>query len=425
MVKKNIYYIGYRVSDIAASFDMSTTDSFFKGSITCYGDNKNGNIAYNAITGMQFSLYDHQYCERNNAVYTKFISEQCKKVAEQNKHALFLPYGLYFAEKIPDELQTRIICFNNVEVLSFLNSKFKFKKLIDGKIPQARFEFMTGAAVFELIRSGEAPNNREIVVQEEYGSSGEGTLIITKKNFADPAFVKNCMDLIKEDETYVVSEFIENSHSVSIHFQVSNNEVAVYPPGIQLMNGPSFAGCDLFAFSQFDDEIKNECIAVAQKFGEILRDMGSPDGLFPGVRIRGYFGLDVIIAKKGTPRVYAVETNARFTGSAGLLNILSNLAGAGSIYEHTFQAFYDDKTDFAAKFKKISPNGRKRYAEIERGEDGRIITDTDCNQEGLDQTVYQEYDFYTHAIFEEVKNYNVYDDRKKYKKYVSGKSGKA
>ena len=59
-----IYYVGYRESDIAVGFDACGTDPFFAGSITCYGSNENGNIAYNATTGMQFQY--ELYSARNS-----------------------------------------------------------------------------------------------------------------------------------------------------------------------------------------------------------------------------------------------------------------------------------------------------------------------------------------------------------------------
>lgn len=58
---KNFYYIGTRLSDIATTFDANTTDAFFKGSITCYGTNTNGNVSYNVISGMQLSDNDVLY----------------------------------------------------------------------------------------------------------------------------------------------------------------------------------------------------------------------------------------------------------------------------------------------------------------------------------------------------------------------------
>lgn len=307
-------------------------------------------------------------------------------------------------------------------LLSFLNSKFNFKKLLDGKIPQAKFEFMTGHDVLQLIKSGEIPTKREVVIQSEYGAGGEGTIIATKKMFADSKFTAFCKKKIKLNQVYVVSEFIENICSVSIHIQLTNNEIAMYPPTVQFLRGPCFIGSDLFAFSQLSDNVKQECAGMAQAFGNILRNIGDHIDVseFKNKRLRGYFGLDVIVAKNGNPSVFAVETNPRFTGTTGLMNILCHKAGIGSVFEHSWQAFYADETNLNQQFKKITPVGRKTYAMVERDESGNVITPDDNirNLEGLDETVYQEDGFYTYAIFDEARNYNVFDERKKDKKYA-------
>lgn len=420
---KNFYYIGTRLSDIATTFDANTTDAFFKGSITCYGTNTNGNIAYNVMSGMQLSDNDVLYGNRNSAIYRKFIGEQCRKIVAVDSDAMFLAYSISYAMKVPKELQSRVCCANDPDILSFLNSKFNFKKLIDGKIPQAKFEFMKGCDILQLIKSGEIPNNREVVIQSEYGAGGEGTIIATKKMFADPKFMTLCKKNIKPNQVFVVSEYIENICSVSIHIQLTNNEIAIYPPTVQFLRGPCFIGSDLFAFNQLSDDVKQECTSMARTFGNILRNIGDYIDVreIKEKKLRGYFGLDVIVAKSGKPRVFAIETNPRFTGTTGLMNILCHKAGIGSVFEHSWQAFYADETNLVKQFKKITPVGRKTYAMVARDKGGNVITPADNthNLEGLDETVYQEDGFYTYAIFDEARNYNVFDERKKDKKYAS------
>ena len=177
----------------------------------------------------------------------------------------------------------------------------------------------------------------------------------------------------------------------------------------------------MFKYSQLDDEIKQECEQVAVNFGKILQN-------FPKTKLRGFFGIDMIVAKdKTTPRVFAVETNARFTGATGLLNILCHKAKIGSVFEHTYKCFKGEQTNFADEFSKIKPNGKKRYAKVERV-DGQIVSleseKDNHNMEGLDETVWQEDGIYTYSVFEEVRGFNVQDDRKKYKKFLSKKSKK-
>ncbi|MCL2846636.1 MAG: ATP-grasp domain-containing protein [Firmicutes bacterium] len=404
------YYIGTRSTDLATSFDANRSDPFFAGSITLYGDNRHGNIAYNVSSGIQLSTALHLR-ERNSAILKMFIKNHVTDIVAHDPSARFLPYDVGYAEKVPAKFKKRIVCCNEPALMTYLNSKFNFKKLIEGKLPQAAHIYMTGADVLAKLESGEFPNTKEVVIQTEYGSAGEGTYFATKSAMSIKKYCKSCMSKIKAHEMYVVSDFVPTHCSVSCHIQISANEVAVYPPGIQLMRGPKFIGSDLFAFSQLPVEIQEDCRATAVRFGEILREYDP--------KARGYFGLDLIVAKSDN-KVYAIETNARFTGTTGLMNILSHKAGIGSVFEHTYEAFYAKSTNLTEKFRRITPSGRKRYAEVSRDEDGSLhFEDGKSNREGLDKTAYQEDDIYTYSIFEEIKGYNVYDDRIALKKITS------
>lgn len=396
--KVNVYYLGRKTSDIAKTFDANTSDDYFAGSITAYGDNANGNVSYNVLSGMQLCDDDSIYGDRNLALYSKFFGDQCREIASRDPQAKFFPYSNFFGSLVPKELADRVICQNDPKVISQLESKFNFKKLIAGKIAQADYEIMTGEKVLKLIESGEVPAKRQVVIQTEYGAAGEGTYFATRQHKLD-------INKIEPKRKYVVSEFIENTISVSSHFLVTANEVAIYPPGIQIMDGPAFIGSDVHAFSLLENDIKDECLDATRTYGELLRKKHH--------NLRGYFGLDMIVKKEQglPPRVFAVEGNHRFTGTASLLNILCHRAGIGGVYEHAYQAFYAKETDLQPLLNQITPNGRKRYAKTSENL-------ANVNKEGLDKTVYKEDGFYTHAIFEEIKQYNVIDDRKDYKHYM-------
>ena len=422
----NIYYIGDVQADTAASFDANKADSFLEGSVTLYGSGKDGNVAYNSLNKVQLSDDFTKYEKRNEKIYSAFIAEQCHEIVKKDPKAVFIPYSYYFHSKIPQEYQDRVICANDPKVMIYLCNKFNFKSLINGKLQQAKFEYLTGLEVKQRMSNGTIPNEKEVVIQEPYGVSGGGTWIATKENINSAGFKRDIEEKVKDTDIYAVSDYIKNIGSISVHIQVSNNEIGIYPPGVQIMKGSAFSGTDLRAFTFLDKEAQQECIAAAKKFGEILKSIKEVtvgNETISDIDLRGYFGLDLIVAPQGqTPRVYAVETNARYTGSTSLLNILSIKAGVGSVFEHSFDAFYADKTNFGEKFAKIKPYARKRYAEVTKNEDGllRSAEDKKRNREGLDDTTSQETDYslYTHSVFEELNRYSFMDDAVNYKNYV-------
>ncbi|MCL2484235.1 MAG: hypothetical protein FWD89_00220 [Firmicutes bacterium] len=406
--KGPVYYLGRRQSDIVTTFDADETDTFFKGSITCYGDGKDGNISYNSHSGIQLSDDDSKYGSRNKAIYTKFFSAQCRNVIEKDPDAFFMPFSDYFAQMVPEEFKDRIICFNNLKAITWLSSKINFRKLVEKVIPVPSYKIMKGSKVLKLIESGEYPTKQQVAVQAEYTSGGEETFLLTRKYFEEEGYAKKIKSKIDSKQEYLVSEYIENIGSVGIQMQISNNEIALYPPSIQVMKGPVYIGSDLVAYTKLDEEVKEKCEEIAQEFGYILQNLDKLRIKRPGfknAKIRGFIGIDVIVGKDG--KVYAIETNPRFTGATGLLNILSHMAEQGSVYEHAYQAFYDKKTSLTRKFKKIEPLGRKKYAD-EDGKEG-------YEQEGLDETVHREEGCYTHAIFERVRKrkFNIFEKKKK------------
>ncbi|MDR0957453.1 MAG: hypothetical protein LBM09_02680, partial [Candidatus Nomurabacteria bacterium] len=223
----NIYFLGWRETDISIDIDGNIPDPTFKGSFTCYGSGKNGNRAYNIESGKQLSDNIKEYGERNDRWYRAWFGKKCEEVAK-DPNTLFLPYNIYFSTLIPSKLQNRIICQNNPDIVQTLNSKIIFKEMIDGTIPQAPFLVRSGA---EILRDFEN-YQKEVVVQTEFGSNGDGTFLLTKKNLRDQEFVKNFLDHIEIDENYIISDFIKNRCSASFQIQVTNTETLMYSPGV-------------------------------------------------------------------------------------------------------------------------------------------------------------------------------------------------
>ena len=74
--ERKVYYIGRRSSDICTDFNANIPDAFFEASITCFGDNQNGNIAHNVISGMQLRDDIEVYSKRKTGyIHTQFLKK--------------------------------------------------------------------------------------------------------------------------------------------------------------------------------------------------------------------------------------------------------------------------------------------------------------------------------------------------------------
>jgi hypothetical protein len=399
-----IYYIGYRETDIAANFEATETDKFFAGSITIHGRNENGNHAFNVETGIQPDYASDK--QRFSKLWNPFVALWLENIIKTDKNALFIPFNSFFAHSVPDKDKKRVICMNDPELLVFLNSKFKFKEFVKGKLPEADFIIEKGSAILEKLKDKTYPDKQEVVIQTEYSEGGFGTIICKKGAEFDAG-------KIDPKTEYVVSNFIENIGSVALHILIGDKDTVVYPANVQILKGPNYAGSDIFAFTQFDDDIKKECYKLAYKFGDLLREMPQ--------KPRGFFGIDAIIAKEPPHRVYIVETNPRFTGTASLLNILSHKAGIKGVFEYCYAAHKGERLNIE-DIAKIAPTGRKRYAEVKDDGNGHVssVESEDINRDGFDQTLFKEEGFsYTHSVFEEISNYNTFDERVRDNEFIS------
>lgn len=416
--KSNIYFIGAKQSDIACSFNYES-DKFFTGAITIFGSDEK--TSYNARNKIQLNIEDANLFARNEEHFAKHIAEVCHEIVEKDPKAVFMPYSTQYAVKVPAEYQNRLICANDPTILAFLNSKFNFKRLMKDRVHQADFRILTGEKVLELVKSGEVPHKREVVAQTEFGAGGKGTFIFNKKNANNLP-----VDKIIPTENYVVSDFVENLASAGVRMIVSNNEVAIYPPSIQTMKGPTFIGSDPFGFSvldkQYGGRISREVKQMAQAIGEMFRNIDQyvDCGDAQNKRLRGCFGIDFLITDK-PPHVSVIETNPRFTGASGLDNILSHMADAGSVFEHAYQAFYKPETDFGQKFEKILPLGQSIYAaEWENGSAEESEGRNMVPQNGREDGAYT----YRRYIQKQAADYNVFEpERVSHKEFMKKSLG--
>jgi hypothetical protein len=401
-----IYYIGYRETDIAANFMATETDKFFAGSITIHGRNQGTNHSFNLATGIQPDYEPDQTAFLK--IWKPFVSLCCDSIVKDDPDAQFMPFNSFFASSVSEKHSGRVICMNDKDLLVFLNSKFKFKEFMKGKLPEAEFVVEKGSVILQKLANKIYPDEQEVVIQKEYSEGGFGTIICRKDTD-----ITNDIKRIDPETAYVVSNFIENICSVALHLQIGEKDIIVYPANIQILKGPNYAGSDIFAFTQLDAKVKKQCYDMAYKFGKILQNLPQ--------KPRGFFGIDAIVGKKKPHKVYIVETNPRFTGTASLLNILSHKAGIAGVFEYCYRAFKGERLNIDA-IAEITPNGRKRYAVVKKDESGRVVSvESDkINRDGFDKAMIQQETFtYAHSVFEEIKNYNTFDQRIKDNEFIS------
>lgn len=391
---KNIYYIGYRQGDAEASFVNQTMDGYFAGSITENGNNKRGNIAYNATTRVQLSQ-NVEFVERNTKILTAFINQKCREIVAKVPDAYFYPYSPEYANYVPKELQDRILCCNDHKVFEALDSKFQFRKIFEDILPFAPYEFVLGKEIVKRLQDGTYPNTKEVVIQRDYGTGGFGTLVVNKKYFEDPSLKERAIKEINPKETYVVSDYIKSICSTSLHLIVSNNEVLILPSSVHAYHGyHKLSYMDLKAFTQLDPDMLKQAYDCGMKFGKFVQNSKK-------YRMRGWLHIDLLFGKD--KKVYAMEANPRFGGSVGLQNRVFRAAGLESVFEYNYRAFYDKETHFAESLKKIKPRGIYRHARVERDADGNLVSmeADNVNREGFDMTLLREEDgMYTHSVYE-------------------------
>lgn len=391
---KNIYYIGYRQGDAEASFFNQTMDGYFAGSITELGNNKRGNIAHNATTRIQLSQ-NVEFDERNTKIMREFINEKCREIVAKVPDAYFYPYSPVYASYVPDELKDRILCCNDPKVFSILDSKFQFRKIFKDVLPFAPYEYVVGSEIIKRLKDGTYPDQKEVVIQRDYGAGGFGTLVVSKKYFEDQKFKERSIKEIYPRETYLVSDYIESICSTSLHILVSNNEVHLLPSSVhRYIDHHKLDYMDYKAFTKLPKDMLEQAYDCGYKFGEFVRTSKK-------YRMRGWVHIDLLFGVDG--KVYAMEANPRFGGSVGLQNRMFRSAGLESVFEYNYRAFYDEKTDFGEGLKKVKPLGIYRHAVVKRNADGELVSveADNVNREGFDMTLIREEDgMYTHSVYE-------------------------
>lgn len=306
-----IYWVGPRQSDI------DYIKFKFAGSITIYGDNTNGNIAYCKIANCRINHnIDNLEC---NLFFQKKLEEICDKIPDSQ----FLFYNFLYAYQFSEKIRKHIIGLNTYELLDILSDKIRCRMILNNIIDTVPFITLGGNdCSFNNIQKYFV-NTNEFVVQKKYSSGGEGTFLIKKPSDINIA-------KINDNEEYLISPYLRDSISLNIHLAIINNKTILFPPSIQIVTENQgtllYHGADFICYNYVSEQMKFKVESISMKIGDYLKKKG----------YKGILGIDYLICKQN---LYFMEINPRFQASSQLVNRGLFESNQNSLFEIHMQAF--------------------------------------------------------------------------------------
>jgi len=289
----SLYWIGTEESDIIY------TGNMFKGSITVYGTNANGNFAFDKMVGyrIDYNTHDKQWIE--------FVNDSCKSILLTDPHCRFVLYYTPELAHLDEFVKTRVLSNNDSEIVSLLENKIRTKQWLADHVIIPPFYVLDGELIDIEYLNDKFPNVTEFVIQADFSSSGSGTWLFNGETKSE------VLPRIKKTNSYTVSPYLKNSIPINIHLIIYQNDVILLPPSIQIIsmesNCFSYKGADFLAYKQLPIDIKNLVEKYALLIGKKLSYIG----------YKGVCGIDFIATHDN---VYFMEINPRFQGSTKYIN---------------------------------------------------------------------------------------------------------
>lgn len=287
----DIYWIGPRQSDI------ENIEDLFKGSVTIYGNNHNGNIAYCGQNNrINHNIYN-EFCE-------VFFQTQLTGIINQNPDAKFLFYNQEYAYQYGQEILAHSIGINDKLLLESLSDKAQCRYLLSNIVEIIPYITLKGKDCSYNSLKQYFPHD-SFVLQKVKSSGGDGTYHIT----SDSTIIEKIS--FDSNGEYILSPYLRDSISLNIHLIISEKKIILFPASIQiiceLQSQLLYSGADFMCFQQLPREIKEQLDNVSRKIGLFLQARG----------YRGILGVDYLLYDNN---LYFMELNARFQASTELLN---------------------------------------------------------------------------------------------------------
>lgn len=308
----HVYYIGFNANNAICN------DKFFSGSITLYPTGENGNVFYS----------NNKIIDRNRIdfedKYTQYIYKNIKKLQSLNECTEFM----FFNEKIKKMCSkikdVNFVRDNNYELTKFLNDKFKIRNYFKNKIPILDYEYCINNDSCTYYDLTLKMNCKKFVFQEEFGSGGDATILISNES--------DYKTLLQNDKKYCISKYIKNT-PLNITLIIGKNNIVIFPISAQLIkiidNKFKYVGADFAYANSLQDNIISEIYDYSNIIAKELQNK----------EYRGILGIDYILTNED--KVYFMEINPRFQSSSFLLSIILNKSYNTSIAELNYLALND------------------------------------------------------------------------------------
>jgi hypothetical protein len=308
-----LYWTGARASDTRY------TGNLFKGSVTIYGNGKDGNLAYCSSSTKRIN---HNV---DSPEASLFILKKQLELISQNENCMFMAYNPNYVYGSPQEILARSVCLNDETLMKRLDHKISFREIASTVVSMLECQIITGEGlktdhhdVFD--RTQKNP----IVIQSPIATGGEGTFLVNSEN------IISILPALQNDCSYLVTDYVANNIPINAHCVIYDDSILILPPSTQMIvnknNRLLYLGADYISYQTIDERVKKEFIIQLELIGEKLRILG----------YRGVIGFDAIIAKN---KVFIIEANNRFQGSTYALNCALWNKGFPSVQQLNLEAF--------------------------------------------------------------------------------------
>lgn len=288
-----LFWIGIRESEL------NDTGNFFAGSITIFGSGHGTNYSFDK----DFN-YRYDYNQESDLL-DSYINQKAMEIIEKYPNSRFMLYYPTDVNILYKEILDRIICVNDIDIITLLENKIDTRIWLSDIIPIPPYVIEYGENISFRNARKKFPNYNEFVIQADYSCGGSNTWLLYKLN-ADE--ISNRLLL---QNKYTVSPYFRDSISLNIHLIIYDNGVLLLPASVQLISlekyNFKYFGADFIAYRNLPDRIHLQLELYSQKIGERLRLAG----------YRGVLGIDFIATDT---EVYFMEINARFQSSTFLIN---------------------------------------------------------------------------------------------------------
>lgn len=308
----HIYWLGIRKSDLLA------INSLYQGSITFFGDGKDGNIC----------LFQESIARKNHnielEIFKEFNENAILQVLHNDPDARFMFYNPILAYSLKESLKEKVICLNEIGILKIINDKMLCKLWLRNTVQMIETIQMFGNELNLNTLDNLFNNKNEYVIQLPISSGGTGTYILNSQN------QNKIVSKISPSQLYIVSPYYRDAISLNIHCVIYENTFQLYPISVQIVKEENYSliyrGCDFITAVTLKDEIKHQLIGQAESVCKKLCKCN----------YRGVCGIDFMVIDE---QVYFCEINPRFQASTTPLNLALSENNLLSVNEATIQAF--------------------------------------------------------------------------------------